>query len=66
MCTHNYGPMPKLYIQKNGNTAAHQCFRFKYNKLGTYLIDKGADIHLRNREGVCVFDMVKAVAAGTS
>ena len=46
-----------FFLKAQGNTAAHQCFRFHFDDLGRYLIEKGADVGLINNEGYTVYDM---------
>ena len=37
---------------KNGNTALHYCYEYKYYELADYLISKGADVKKRNKKGL--------------
>ncbi|XXQ29774.1 Ankyrin repeat domain-containing protein [Plasmodiophora brassicae] len=40
-----------------GNTAAHQAFRFHYHELGNYLLEKGASLAVVNAEGESVLKL---------
>jgi hypothetical protein len=37
--------------EKSGNTALHYCYLYQKESLGQYLIKKGADTNIRNKEG---------------
>ena len=39
-----------------GNTALHFCFSFGFDKLGEYMISKGADPGIRNNAGLSCYE----------
>ena len=44
-------------LQHRGNTPLHFCYSYGYGEtLGKYLITKGADTSIRNREGLTCFE----------
>jgi len=60
-CQNNAKKMVKLALKlgvnidavnADGQTALHYCFVYKYNKLGWYLMSKGASGHVKNKYGL--------------
>eukprot|EP00961_Rhodomonas_salina_P124165 1673296-Rhodomonas_salina.1 len=41
---------------QKGNTGLHFCFAYKYDELGRYLIEKGADDTIRNNRGKTCYE----------
>ena len=43
-------------INSHGNTCLHYCFTYGYADLGDYLISKGADDSLKNKQGLTCYE----------